>query len=159
MSNLLGFDSPGVVYMSSNVAVETDLDIPLYSDNQVYRNKEFIKSNKVANLAPNNGIFLDIKELRSQFNQDAKAITGNTTSGQTMERSFGFIPMDVSSGDIKRFNKNTDYEMGVDYIYPIQRLERLTVEWVDRNGRRVSFNGLEDNSFVLKVHTLRRNLI
>lgn len=158
-SSLLGFNTTGSVYMSSNVAVETDLDIPLYSDNQVYRNKEFIKSDKVANLAPNNGIFLDIQELRTQFNQDAKAITGNTTSGQSMSRSFGMIPMDVSSGEIKRFNKNTDYDMTVDYIYPIRKLDRFTVEWVDRDGQRVSFNGLEDNSFVLKIHTLRTNLL
>ncbi len=159
--SMMGFNesqfSP-VAIKSGNVAVETDLNLPLYSDNSRYRDKEFIKSSKVANLNPNEALFLDIKELRTPFNEDAKKITGDTYSGQTMNRSFGLIPMDVLSGTIKRFKKSTDFDFVIDFPYPIQKLDRLTVEWVDRSGRRVSFNGTEDNSFMLRLHTLRKNL-
>lgn len=142
---------------SSNVAYTSDTTVPLYSDNTRYRDMEFIKSSRVVNLPPNEGVFLDILELRNNTNEDAKASTAqNFYSGQNMSRSFGLIPMDVISGNIKRFKKMNDFDMTVEYKYPIQRLDRLTVRFVDRNGQLINFNGAEDNSFVLRLHTLRK---
>ena len=142
---------------SSNVSVQVGPVIPLYSDNTRYRGKEFIKSSRVANLPPNEGIFLDVSELRSVFNEDAKAsTTQNFYSGQNMSRSFGLIPMDVVSGNVKRFKKMNDFNLTIDYKYPIQKLDRLTVRYVDRNGQLINFNGAEDNSFILRLHTLRK---
>jgi hypothetical protein len=160
MSRLLGFNdsNTNVQIDSSNVAFTSGTDIPLYSDNQIYRTKEFVKSDTIVNLAPNEGLFLDIDELRSMFNHDAKSIVGGTTDGATMSRSFGVIPMDVSSGSVKIFKKQTDYDMHVCYPRPIEKLNRLTVRWIDRNGKTVNFNGMDDNSFVLRVHTRRKNL-
>jgi len=159
MSNLLGFNSEDV-RNSSNVAATTGLDIPLYSDNSFYLGKEFIISDNVVDLNPYEGIFLDIKELRTNTNEDAKSIepgTSGTYSGQNMTRSFGMIPMDVSSGNIKRFKKTTDYDFTIDYAHPIDKLDRLSIEWIDKNGALLDFNGLEDNSFLLRFHTLRKN--
>jgi hypothetical protein len=68
------------------------------------------------------------------------------------------IPMDVSSGFIKRFKKSTDYDLSIRYPYPIQKLDRLTVNWIDRNGNLVNFNGADANSFILRFHTLRKNM-
>ena len=160
MSRLLGFSdsNTNVQIDSSNVAFTSGTDIPLYSDNQIYRTKEFVKSDTIVNLAPNEGLFLDIDELRSMFNHDAKSIVGGTTDGATMSRSFGVIPMDVSSGSVKIFKKQTDYDMHVCYPRAIEKLNRLTVRWIDRNGKTVNFNGMDDNSFVLRVHTRRKNL-
>jgi hypothetical protein len=154
---MLGFDDTTLL-TSTTVAVETDLILPLYSDNLLYRGKEFIKSTKVVNLNKNEAVFLDIQELRTIFNEDAKAITGNTYSGQTMARSFGLIPMDVTAGSIKSFKKFSDYDLNIDYPNPIRKLERLTVKWVDKNGQALNFNGFNDNSFILRFHTLRQNL-
>ena len=75
-----------------------------------------------------------------------------------MRRSFGLIPMDVSSGIIKRFKKTSDFDFSIEYPRPIEKLSRLTVRWVDKNGKVVNFNGLEDNSFLLRCYTLRKNL-
>ena len=159
LANLLGFDGPSYVRNSQTVTVETDLNLPLYSDNSRYRGRQFILSDRVLNLTPNEGIFLDIHELRSHYNEDAKAITANNTySGQNISRTFGFIPMDVGAGAIKNFKKSTDYDFTVDYAYPIRKLDRLSIEWIDRFGRRVNFNGNNDNSFMLKFYTLRKNL-
>lgn len=160
MSILLGFsdNNTSVEINSSNVAYTASLDVPFTSDNTIYRDKEFIVTDTIINMAPNEGIFLDIEELRSKFNHDTKAIDGNTTSGATMSRSFGVIPMDVSSGSVKIFKKSTDYDMSVQYPSPIQKLPRLTIRWVNREGRTVNFNGMNDNSFILKVKTLRKNL-
>jgi len=163
LSTLLGFTSSNtnVLINSSNVSVETDLNLPLYSDNSRYRDKNFLKSDHVANLNPNEGIFLDIEELRTQYNEDAVGLDGGssgTYSGQNMARSFGLIPMDVSSGQIKKFKKTSDFDFAIDYTSPIEKLSRLTVRWVDKNGNVVNFNGINDNSFLLRCHTLRKNL-
>jgi hypothetical protein len=157
MATMLGFNDTTLL-TSTNVAVETGLNLPLYSDNLLYRGKEFIKSTRIVNLNVNEGVFLDILELRTIFNEDAKAITGNTVSGQTMSRSFGLIPMDVTAGAIKSFKKFTDYDLNIEYPNPIRKLERLTVKWVNKNGQPINFNGLNDNSFILRFHTLRQNL-
>ena len=120
LATLLGFSGPGLVN-STNVAVQTSLTVPLYSDNTTYIGQEFIKSTKVASLNPAEGVFLDIPELRTICNDDAQQLTTtsftsngvvintNTTSGQNVSRSFGIIPMDVSSGAIKRFKKSSEF--------------------------------------------------
>ena len=151
MTRLLGFDDTVTqnVVMSSNVAFAGPQDFPLYSDFLLTRGREFIKSQKVVNLAPNEGLFLDIEELRTNYTQDAGHGSAN--------RAFGIIPMDVASGQIKRFKQMTDYNMNVNFPSPIPQVDRLTVRWTDRNGSLISFNGLEDNSFAIKLHTRRVN--
>ena len=76
--------------------------------------------------------------------------------GKNISRTFGLIPMDVNGGEIKRYKKTTDYDFAIDYPYPIQSLSKLTVRWVDKNGDIVNFNGLDDNSFLLRFHTFRK---
>ena len=157
LADMLGFDN-GVTYLSQISTTPLITNPPLYNGHVRYLNKNWIQSTKIVNLAPNEGIFLDIHELRTMFNEDALAITGNTYTGQNVSRTFGLIPMDVTAGAIKHFQKSTDYDFCVDYVNPIRKLDRLSVEWIDRRGRKVHFNGLEDNSFVLRFHTLRNNL-
>ena len=145
---------------SSNVAVQTDTNLPLFSDNSTYLDQNFVRSTTLVDLNPNEGVFLDIKELRTSFNEQGLKVSGSngTYSGQNMTRSFGMIPMDVSGGAIKRFKKTSDFDFGIDYPYPIQTIDRLSVEWIDKDGQLLDFNGLNDNSFLLRFHTLRRNI-
>lgn len=152
MSSVLGLSNG----TSQTVATETDLNLPLYSNHSRYTGKNFIKSTVVANLHPHEGIFLDIEELRTNNNEDAVPLVGNTYSGHNISKSFGLIPMDVNGGEIKRYKKNTDFDFAIDYPYPIQSLSKLTVQWVDKTGNRVNFNGLNDNSFLLRFHTLKK---
>ena len=126
--------------------------VPLYANNLRYTGKHFVKSSTIADLQPDQGIFLDVEELRSIYNEDA------SRDGQSMRRTFGIIPMDVNGGQIKNFKKTTDYDMVVDYSYPIRKLDRLTITWINRLGLPVNFNGKNDNSFLLRLHTLRTNL-
>lgn len=144
MATLLGF--PGIGEYPSFTPLE-------YADNLRYAGKYALKSQVVANLNTYPGVFLDIQELRSNFNECA--LQGGSSGAS---RSFGMIPMDVASGSIKTFKKMSDFDSQIDYMYPIQRLDRLTVRWVDKNGKLLDFNGANDNSFILRFHTLRRNL-
>lgn len=155
LSKMLGF-SNGTTYTSTIVSPENDLNIPLYSNHTRYTGKNFIKSVTLANLQPNEGIFLDIEELRTTNNEDAVPIMGNTYSGNNISRTFGFIALDVNGGEIKRYNKMTDYDFAVDYPHPIPTISKLTVQWLDKNGNRVNFNGANDHSFVLRFHTFRK---
>ena len=152
MANMLGFDNPGV-YTS------VDASTTPYANNLRYAGRFFIKSQKIADLNVNDGVFLDIQELRSIFNECAPqgAPYGNANS-QNASRSFGMIPMDVGSGCIKKFKKMNDFDSQIDYIYPIQKLDRLTIRWTDKNNNLLNFNGANDNAFILRFHTLRRNL-
>ena len=160
-AKLLGFPASvvGTVIKSTNVAVGTLLTVPLYSDNDTYRGNEFIKSQTIANLSVAEGLFLDVEELRTICNENADKLTSNlgTTSGQTPSRSLGIIPLDVSSGSVKKFKKATDYDLEVSYPYPIQKLNKLTVKWLDKNGQTVDFRGYDDNSFLLRFHVIPEN--
>ena len=151
LATMLGMDS----------ATAASNTVPYYNNTR-YQGKYWVKSARVANLAPNEGIFLDIHELRTMYNEDALSLDRNGTfitySGQNVSRTFGMIPMDVTAGAIKHFKKATDYDFAVDYTNPIRKLDRLQIQWVDRRGRPVNFNGLEDNSFMLRFYTLRKNL-
>ena len=121
-------------------------------------NQEFLKSPIIADLHKDNAAFLDIEELRTPLNEDARMIDGNTFSGNNMSRTFGLIPLDVDAGCIKTFKKNCDYEFCVDYPHVINKLDRLTIRWTDKDGTLLNFNGIEDNSFILRFHTLRKNM-
>ena len=151
MRNLLGISTTDSITSDTVPSTGTG-NIELYSYNSRYDGKYFVKSSTIADLQPDQGIFLDIDELRSIYNEDA------SRDGQSMRRTFGIIPMDVNGGQIKNFKKTTDYDMVVDYTNPIRKLDRLTVRWVNRLGLPVNFNGKNDNSFLLRLHTLRTNL-
>lgn len=157
LATMLGFDY-NITENSTNVAISSGLTIPLYSGNSRYAGQEWIKSKRIINLQPIEGIFLDIEELRTPYTEDAKSITGNTYSGQNVTRTFGLIPMDANGGDIKNFKKSADYDFSVEYTNPIRKLDRLTVKWVNRFRQLVNFNGFDDNSFLLRFHTLRKNM-
>jgi hypothetical protein len=166
LAALMGFDYPFV----SQPAVDSR-NTPYVNDVAFSTQKYFIKSKYVIEMNPIDGVFLDIQELRTMYNECAPV--GSPCSAMlpvpsqnpqspsffaNSNRSFGMIPMDVSSGFIKRFKKSTDYDLSIRYPYPIQKLDRLTVNWIDRNGNPVNFNGADINSFILRFHTLRKNM-
>ena len=152
LAALLGFSYPCSVDAINSAGTP-------YANNLTYTGKWYIKSDYVIEMNPNEGIFLDIQELRTMYNECAPI--GNplaTTNNNTANRSFGMIPMDVTSGFIKRFKKSADYDLNINYAYPIQKLDRLTISWTDKNGTLLDFNGANDNTFILRFHTLRKNL-
>jgi hypothetical protein len=88
------------------------------------------------------------------------AITGRTISYQTYQSStaatsFAMIHMDVPSGYVKTFKEKSDYTVSTLYPTRVDKLSRLTIRWLDINGLPVAFNGLENNSFTLRIRSLR----
>ena len=89
------------------------------------------------------------------------AITGQTTSyqtyqGSTSASSFAMIAMDVPSGTIKTFKESLDYVISNYYPSRIDSLPRLTIRWLDINGLPAAFNGIENNSFTLRIYSKRQ---
>ena len=162
LSNIIGITSASAFAASSN---------PVYATNTLYAGMNLIKSSNVIDLSTNDYVWLDIDELRTQISIDAKSLismpaggpsaeTGISTflqtyQGLTSATSFAMIHMDVASGGIKTFKEKSDYTISNLYPSRIDNLTRLTIKWLDINGLPVSFNGLDNNSFTLRIHSLK----
>lgn len=119
-----------------------------------YKNTYIVRSTTMVDLTLNDYIFLDIDELRTPHNVDARKLEGSTgtVSGSNANRSFAPVILDVGSGCIKNFHENKDYKISVEYPEPINVLQRLTVRWYDKDGKLLDFRGWDTNAFVLRVH-------
>jgi len=149
LSNILGL--PMTTTLSSSVAGPT---WPTYSG------QSLLVSQNIVNTSIGELIFLDIDELRTprhvftgglKYDKRQSYVT-QLTDGSGPSRSFAPIQLDVSSGCMKNFEENKDYKISVFYPEPINSLQRLTVRWLDINGQPLAFNGLENNSFMLRLH-------
>lgn len=119
------------------------------SSSQLQSGTHFIKSDQVANFKlTGEYVYLDIEELRRPFAIDAVSNVYDSGSSTI----FAIIPMDVSSGCIKTFKEQTDYRVSVEYPKPIDQIDRLTVNWRDFNGNLLNFNGVDENSFILRFY-------
>ena len=134
------------------------------SENAVYKGlypaaKSYVVSSNIVSLETNDYIWLDIEEFRTPFTTDARKLVLNpqgvyTTTSNTSARSFAIIPMDVPSGGIKSFREAADYPVYVTFPSRLDSLDRLTISWLDRNGKPLDFHGLDVNSFTLRLHTV-----
>jgi len=158
-----------VTCLTSDISRITGLPVgttasSLLSENQEFANMwpgatTYVKSTSVINLSVNEYVWLDIAEFRTPLTLDARQLTQQawgqvTTSGSTAATSFALVPMDVVSGSYKSFKENSDYRISVEFPSRIDSIERLTVTWRDRYGNPLNFNGLDINSFGIRVHTV-----
>lgn len=126
------------------------------SSSQLQSGTHFIKSDQVANFKlTGEYVYLDIEELRRPFAIDAVSNVYDSGSSTI----FAIIPMDVSSGCIKTFKEQTDYRVSVEYPKPIDQIDRLTVNWRDFNGNLLNFNGVDENSFILRFYEDERKSV
>lgn len=134
------------------------------NQNKVYQglypgSNAYVKSSSITSLEINDYIWLDIAEFRTPGTTDARRLVLSsqgvyTTTGNTAARSFAVIPMNVASAGIKMFTEGTDYRVQVTFPSRLDSLDRLTIQWLDRNGTPLNFRGLDTNSIVLRLHTV-----
>lgn len=120
----------------------------------LYPATKTVKSPRVSDPLKQSYIFLDIDELKSPYVHDTRS---NPYATALMNHCFAVIPMDCDFGTFKTF-KESDFKLPIKFKHPIPSLSRLTIRWIDKNGIPVSFNGLDDNSFVIKVCSQARTL-
>jgi hypothetical protein len=123
---------------------------PVYAKDPVYSSSNIALSDTIVNLSINEYVFLDIQEFRTTSVLDAKKLINGTTEGSSIRSSFGMIPMDVPGGYVKNYKETSDYKQYVEYDYPIVKLDRLTVRWIDKNGQLLNFNNFDNNAFTLR---------
>ena len=151
LATLMGFTSTSAG-TSAPVANDTpQTTFALYANNDRYQTTTFLKSDQLVNLTADNYIYLDVAELNTSRMQQAQKIETNSFSTSASQNNFGPIVLDVSSGAIKHFSETSDYIYAVDYYPPISQLSRVTVRWRKTNGTPINFQGLNENSFMLKV--------
>jgi hypothetical protein len=116
-----------------------------------YANNWNLKSLNVINMHPTgNFVFLEIDQLRPPYPIDA--VQDPVKSESFLK--FATIPMDTISGTTKIFKENSDYKISVHYPTPIDKVDRLTIRWLDTNGNVLNFNGVDQNSLILRFHLL-----
>ena len=145
----------------SSAAASAD---PVYQYNSLYTGKYIFKSPFVCDFTANEMVFLDIEELRTQsmhlssklisYTSNVNNITSNVylPVNTLASHAFGVIPMDVVSGSIKTFKETSDYGMSIRFPHVIEKLSDMTINWRDINGQLISFNGANNNSFMLRIH-------
>jgi hypothetical protein len=138
--------------------------VPVYQYNSAYTGKNILKSANVCDFTANEMVFLDIEELRTQKMHLSSKLVGYTSNVNNItsnvylpvntlaSHAFGVIPMDVISGSIKTFKETSDYGMSIRFPHVIEKLSDLTINWRDINGQLLSFNGANNNSFMLRIH-------
>lgn len=109
----------------------------------------FVKSSNVVNMKTGEYLFLDIEELRRPFCLEG---VNDPYSADSSHR-FAVVPLDVQSGSIKTFKEQSDYKISVDYPKPIDSIDRLTIKWLDSQGKIVNFNGVDENQIILRFYT------
>jgi hypothetical protein len=119
-----------------------------------YIGKYILKSTSIVNMSTTDLAVLDIDELRTPFHMDTGSLQGTsgTISGKNVNRSFGPIVLDVGTGCYKTFEENKDYCISINYPEPIRSLQRLTISWLDTDGKPLDFRGLNNNTILLRLH-------
>jgi hypothetical protein len=151
LATLMGFTSTSAGTSDSVANQSPPTTFNLYANNDRYQTTTFLKSNQLVNLTADNYIYLDVAELNTSRMQQAQKIETNSFSTSASQNNFGPIVLDVSSGAIKHFSETSDYIYTVDYYPPISQLSRVTVRWRKTDGTPINFQGLNENSFMLKV--------
>ena len=151
LATLMGFTSTSAGTSASVTNQTPPTTFNLYANNDRYQNTTFLKSDQLVNLTADNYVFLDVAELNTSRMQQAQKIETNSFSTSASQNNFGPIVLDVSSGAIKHFSETSDYIYAVDYYPPISQLSRVTVRWRKTDGTPINFQGLNENSFMLKV--------
>lgn len=123
----------------------------------LYKTTNYILSTSVIDLSTTEFIFLDVNELRNGKVIDGKQMNSSGTyDGTTIARTFAGIPLDVNTGQIKTFKETSDYKYSIYFEQPIDSISALNIRWTDKNGNIVSFNGNEQNSFLLRFYCTDR---
>lgn len=117
----------------------------------LYPSLYILKSQGEVFLNQTSCVVLDIQELRNSTFIDTRPLSGYTYTN-TISRSLAVIPLDVASAQIKTFKEKTDYEISAFFPQPIESLQRITLQWLDTNGNLLNFNGVDQNSVLLRVH-------
>ena len=125
----------------------------IQSQDPVYATSNIVRSEFIANMTMNDYLFLDIEELRTPNNLSTGPLYANTISGTNVNTMFAPIMIkNPHLSAVTNFMETKDILLTSYYPEPIASLDRLTVRWRDKLGNILDFQGLNSNSFILRIH-------
>jgi len=123
------------------------------SQDPKYATSNIVRSEFIANMTMNDYLFLDIEELRTPNNLSTGPLYANTINGTNVNTMFAPIMIkNPHLSAVTNFMETKDILLTSYYPEPIARLDRLTVRWRDKLGNILDFQGLNSNSFILRIH-------
>jgi len=118
-----------------------------------YATSNIVRSDFIANMTMNDYVFLDIEELRTPRNISAGPLYANTVVGTNVNTLFAPVMIkNPHLSSVTNFMETKDILLTANYPEPIPSLDRLTIRWRDKYGNILNFQGLNSNSFILRLH-------
>jgi len=148
---LLGFNDTTTKISSTSVSTTAPATFPLYSEHQRYASYEYIKSDSIVDITTDNFLYLDVEEFKTTFLHQGQKVVSNNFNSSGSTNSFGPINLDTNPGETKVFKETVDFSYGIDFDPPMSQISRMTIKWRNSNGDILNFNGLNENSFILRV--------
>ena len=129
------------------LALADPLKDPFYTGKYIY------KTSNIANMTINDYMFLDIDELRTPHNLSTGPLFANTINGTDVNTMFAPIMIkNPHLSSVTNFMETKDILLTAYYPEPIASLDRLTIRWRDKYGKILNFQGLDSNSFILRLY-------
>jgi len=119
----------------------------------LYASSNIIRSDVIANMTMNDYVFLDIEELRTPRNLATGPLSDNTVIGTNVNTMFAPVMIkNPHLSSVTNFMETKDILLSTYYPEPIASIDRLTIRWRDKLGNILDFQGLNSNSFILRLH-------
>jgi hypothetical protein len=116
------------------------------------------RSEFMANMTMNDYVFLDVEELRTPHNLSTGPLASNTIVGTNTNTLFAPVMIkNAHLSSVTNFMDSKDTLLTAYYPEPIQSIDRLTVRWRDKFGNIIDFQGLDSNSFILRLYVDEEN--
>lgn len=113
-------------------------------------------ASRIHTLQTNEHIYISIDELDSNFNDRATPVLNGTGTIGKVKGVFASLISDVTNGVV---NFKCDYNVSTQYINPIRRVDRFTVNVYDQDGNPLPPDaGNTPNYLVIKFTCLKGNL-
>ena len=134
-----------------NTAYVTNFNTPL---------KNIVRAELVTASIPcntSNVVYIVVDELSSKFTDFANAQGGTLSSAisSVLRNSFGAM-YNEDTASRPRITYYNRYPIVVDFMYPIQRLEKLSIKLYDQNGQLITDQG--ENFFTFRFICNRKNM-
>lgn len=152
LQNVMGFTDglPRVSYEVPSQPI-SDSNFVLYANNATYGGYKILFSDQLANTNNFGYIYLDIEELRSTRVECAGRLGDSGVAASSSRFSFAPILVDADAGNFLTFFENSGSSSAIDFTPRIAKMDRLTINWKNREGELIDFNGRDANSFMLRV--------
>lgn len=148
---LLGFNDTTARTSVVSASTTAPATFPLYSGHERYDGFEYIKSDVIVNITTDNFLYLDVEEFKTTFLHQGQKVVSNNFNSTGSNNSFGPINLDTNPGETKVFKETIDFSYGIDFDPPMSQISRMTIKWKNTNGDIINLNGLNENSFILRV--------